>query len=1297
MLLIFIILSITSSQTLVYSAFSDTNLTGIDDWNFQNIDSSVTKITKCGSAKIIGGYDKFAHKQAATKLLQLPPHYRMKISLTLYIIDTWDSNEFFQVYVDQLLAYNVKYSGLTGTENICGQVNRNDSIHQISMELDHTGLTTFIYLTSTLNGDARDESWGFKNFKLYLFLCPPECLACTSQDTDVDCNTWMLAHSSYTEFNFLDFVTDGWIVTGGDNDKQKCLNIPTICGKGKCGKGTSLNLILSNLPLHTQMKIKLKYLRNGSWEWTDHFKTTVDGVLIWESALTSLPNYLYGICGIDYQDVFINIDMTFPHYEKTPEIFITNNLDESYSNESFGVRDIQILIKRAKCGNNVVEQEEECDDGNLSPFDGCFGCMFQCVDGCSVCQNMICLGCFKGWTYLEYEFKCEKQIYQQLSIITVQEEYTQPQSFPSIDNCEVSLLEICIVCQNGFIFNQFTSKCESICKDQIAPQQELCQYSYLSSHCNRCYLQCIDHCLQCNSGICQVCENDYFLEENYCFQVEKRNLCQPQCQICVDNICYKCEIGQILILGQCQNICGDQIAQYALEECVCDLNCQECINTICYSCKNNLKLLDNQCIGTCGDLVVQDSEDCDDGNDIEFDGCFDCRYSCPIGCNNCEKGICLDLCLKGFYFMNNSCSTICGDSIIAGNEQCDDNNTSEYDGCYLCKFSCPLNCYECIDGTCNNCNVGFQLNENQCSNVCGDGILQNEEECDDGNLDSGDGCSKKCQVEIDWICNQDTDCTFIKYPQLICEFIQQKNQYQYARIKFSKDVQLLSDINFKNAIELSIIDLNQTYYNITLMEVQAAQYQVSSQVEYTLQIEIFTNLIKQPILTVKLTQQLYNDNLAPLVNMVDYLQLNQPNYLTDQQVQIAQAIQFVSKVSFLSIYALSIILILLGNALSLWGMLDALQQQSYLKFINVLYPQTLIIYFQSSELISMQSLLDSIGDLSQNTSLLSFPYIESYEKFKFYQVNADITEGFRSEIIVFLTLLFFYMSSLLFVRVISILEMSSLLQGFPRFVRFLQRQKRKLNKLIKKCDRRFIHNTLLACSWDLIFMAMLEISSNHDFSSSRTYVRLTITFIIIIVIFVLILYQMTGLITWKRQNLDQYWFEKQAFFLLIKKILIILVLVFCQCEQILQTLLMTLINGFYLMYVINTKATEEFEIQIKNIIMEASLTLFTASTILNWDILQRYFEYNFIIIVSWIQIFLLVSVLISYLFFELYDFINLIKSKITKILEKRIRKLSSDEEQQSQNKANELQKENFQLRKNIYSRVETFYQIQIKK
>jgi fibro-slime domain-containing protein len=72
--------------------------------------------------------------------------------------------------------------------------------------------------------------------------------------------------------------------------------------------------------------------------------------------------------------------------------------------------------------------------------------------------------------------------------------------------------------------------------------------------------------------------------------------------------------------------------------------------------------------------------------------------------------------------------TVCGDGIVEGNEQCDDGNSLPFDGCYKCRKE-PA----CPNGT--------------CLSVCGDGIISPGEECDDGNNVSGDGCSASCTLE----------------------------------------------------------------------------------------------------------------------------------------------------------------------------------------------------------------------------------------------------------------------------------------------------------------------------------------------------------------------------------------------------------------------------------------------------------------------------------------------------------------------------------------------------------------------
>jgi cysteine-rich repeat protein len=67
-------------------------------------------------------------------------------------------------------------------------------------------------------------------------------------------------------------------------------------------------------------------------------------------------------------------------------------------------------------------------------------------------------------------------------------------------------------------------------------------------------------------------------------------------------------------------------------------------------------------------------------------------------------------------------SPVCGNGIVEGSEECDDGNTSSGDGCA------------------DDCTVEF----------CGDGVLQAGlgEDCDDGNTRNGDGCSSSCMVEV---------------------------------------------------------------------------------------------------------------------------------------------------------------------------------------------------------------------------------------------------------------------------------------------------------------------------------------------------------------------------------------------------------------------------------------------------------------------------------------------------------------------------------------------------------------------
>lgn len=63
-------------------------------------------------------------------------------------------------------------------------------------------------------------------------------------------------------------------------------------------------------------------------------------------------------------------------------------------------------------------------------------------------------------------------------------------------------------------------------------------------------------------------------------------------------------------------------------------------------------------------------------------------------------------------------------------------------------LACPDGCLSCSDSyKCNTCNPNFQLNvvNDLCYEICGDGV-RFVDECDDGNTNDGDGCSRNCEI-----------------------------------------------------------------------------------------------------------------------------------------------------------------------------------------------------------------------------------------------------------------------------------------------------------------------------------------------------------------------------------------------------------------------------------------------------------------------------------------------------------------------------------------------------------------------
>jgi cysteine-rich repeat protein len=240
--------------------------------------------------------------------------------------------------------------------------------------------------------------------------------------------------------------------------------------------------------------------------------------------------------------------------------------------------------------------------------------------------------------------------------------------------------------------------------------------------------------------------------------------------------------------------CGDGIIERA-EGCDdgntesgdgCSASCQIEANWVC---PEEGKPCENMAV--CGNGTLTSDETCDDGNTEDGDGCsancqnIDDGYACPVPGRKCIPD--------------------CGDGQIIDPETCDDGNSASGDGCSVtCQTEPGYDCKEagkaCIKSQCGNgvvekgelCDCGTDASKlpkdckavnglfygdgsgcsktctkepncvdssgktQACTTSCGDGNVDPNEECDDGNQADGDGCSNKCKKEEGFSCESKT-------------------------------------------------------------------------------------------------------------------------------------------------------------------------------------------------------------------------------------------------------------------------------------------------------------------------------------------------------------------------------------------------------------------------------------------------------------------------------------------------------------------------------------------------------------
>ncbi|CDW75881.1 UNKNOWN [Stylonychia lemnae] len=290
-------------------------------------------------------------------------------------------------------------------------------------------------------------------------------------------------------------------------------------------------------------------------------------------------------------------------------------------------------------------------------------------------------------------------------------------------------------------------------------------------HCNKS-LSKLDDCISQDPNSTAKCNNSL----NYIYSMEYQDCqdCYFACQLC--NQSYSRQILQIknLYRYECVNckpsynlrdgLCTQECDQY---QYYINGTCQEDNLTACAQCKNSSHIyLENQqkCLDISPDFKYFDF------STSTLDKCHPYCKSCfgqnQYTCFECAENITL----ISKYFCNSVNCMAAGEIIKVNSDLKNSNSTGECVPCLSPCVTCvnkPDYCTSCgddyllIDGACLTCSslngfnypiIGSGTKGQRCTEICGDGLRFNQNQCDDGNLNDGDGCSSQCRVESNYKC-----------------------------------------------------------------------------------------------------------------------------------------------------------------------------------------------------------------------------------------------------------------------------------------------------------------------------------------------------------------------------------------------------------------------------------------------------------------------------------------------------------------------------------------------------------------
>ncbi|CAD8129504.1 unnamed protein product [Paramecium sonneborni] len=198
------------------------------------------------------------------------------------VIDQWNLNDQFTIYVDNTLVHKYVYSSIDSSTNICGS-NDYDSVIQFDLIVDHFSTSSIIFVT-TINGGW----WGISEFRQYVLKCPFGCDSCNLY--------YCFKQVLFLElFNKRLFNIQNW--EGWYHNNNQIIDINSNwCGfdsQYSPGDYLTKSFILGNhFAVSFQLKVAIYFAINSK------VNVEIDGNLISTSELNrQIPTYINDDCG----------------------------------------------------------------------------------------------------------------------------------------------------------------------------------------------------------------------------------------------------------------------------------------------------------------------------------------------------------------------------------------------------------------------------------------------------------------------------------------------------------------------------------------------------------------------------------------------------------------------------------------------------------------------------------------------------------------------------------------------------------------------------------------------------------------------------------------------------------------------------------------------------------------------------------------------------------------------------------------------------------------------------------------